>query len=151
MRVKHFIISLCLSYTCSAQYAVHIPRADATSSGVTTGLQTVLERSQVLAGRTNSTVRPVSNGNGAKITTRLISPLGGRPTAIRVNVKSNFDFVGARFQGHSDETFYGVWEYPWSDKLDDNGVMFDLKGVGNSDGVNWVGNSLVQTRAGSVC
>jgi len=34
-------------------------------------------------------------------------------------------------------TFYGVWEYPFSNQLSNTGVSFDLKGVGNSEGINW--------------
>jgi len=30
-----------------------------------------------------------------------------------------------------------VWEYPWDTQLTNAGVEFDLKGLGDSDGVNW--------------
>lgn len=56
-----------------------------------------------------------------------------------MNTSSNF--VGARFGASPESKFFGVWEYPWHEdstyQLDNAGVAFELKGLGNSEGANW--------------
>lgn len=136
MKLKQLALALCCSSISFARYATHVPRSNSGALTVRNGYKTVLDKSQIVVGNSNTTVKPVT-GNEAKIDTKLIAPLGGEPTTIRVDVESKFDFVGVKFNADDDDTFYGVWEYPWGDNLDDNGIMFDLKGVGNSDGVNW--------------
>ena len=50
---------------------------------------------------------------------------------------SNSSFIGARFIVSNTSVFYGVWEYPFNDRISNDNIEFDLKGLGNSVGVNW--------------
>jgi alpha-D-xyloside xylohydrolase len=122
--------------TFSSAHAVHVPRL-VSSPSIKHEINSILDSSQVLVGNANTTVAPATNSSTTKITTKLISPLGGPPTTIRVDINSKFDFVGVRFQGDKDQSFFGVWEYPWNNNLGDNGFEFDFKGLGVSTGVNW--------------
>lgn len=58
------------------------------------------------------------------------------PTVVQVSVNSTLDFVGAVFSTDAADVF-GVWEYPFAGAITNANVSFDLKGVGNSDGINW--------------
>ncbi|KAF4631457.1 hypothetical protein G7Y89_g6670 [Cudoniella acicularis] len=98
-----------------------------------------VNNSAVLVGTTNSSAVPVSASssgailnNGGQITYQNISR-----QVIKVQVNSNSSFIGARFSVAHDELFYGVWEYPFSYRLANTNVSFDLKGVANGEGINW--------------
>ncbi|KAI9707856.1 MAG: hypothetical protein M1820_004462 [Bogoriella megaspora] len=99
----------------------------------------VVNNSAILLGRTNSSAAPVSalaSGeilkNAGQITTSQISP-----SIFKIEVNTTSQYVGARFTASNDDSFYGVWEYPWSQQLDNANVSFELKGLGNSEGINW--------------
>lgn len=55
----------------------------------------------------------------------------------RIEVKSSKPYVGAKFTNSDQEYFYGVWEYLLSGSLINSNVLFDLKGIGRSEGINW--------------
>ena len=93
----------------------------------------VVNNSAILAGSTNSTARPVAASSSSDIVTYSWLT----PCVVKVQVNTDTNFVGARFSASEDDLFYGVWEYPWFDQITNTNVEFDLKGVGNSDGVNW--------------
>ena len=101
--------------------------------------ETLVRNSAILAGNANSSVVPVSasssgeisNSGGHIITTKLSA------TVFKVEVNTSSQFVGSRFSTNNKASFYGVWEYPWFQRLDNANVSFELKGLGNSDGVNW--------------
>lgn len=59
------------------------------------------------------------------------------PTFVKVEVTMDRKYVGSRFTIPPGHYVYGVWEYPWFEGLTNENVSFDLKGVGDSDGVNW--------------
>lgn len=60
---------------------------------------------------------------------------------VNISVNTSSNFVGARFGASPGSKFFGVWEYPWYEdstyQLDNAGVAFELKGLGNSEGANW--------------
>jgi len=93
--------------------------------------KSVVNNSAILVGSTNSSVTPIAASSG-QITYKNISP-----QVVKVEVTSNVSSIGARFNTPSNELFYGVWEYPFSNQLTNTNVSFDFKGVGNSDGINW--------------
>jgi alpha-D-xyloside xylohydrolase len=119
--------------------ANHFPSPAPYSIVLENGHNVVVNNSAILAGSANSTARPVTasssgeiSNNGGQITLTKINS-----NVVKVEVNSNLNFVGARFSVSDDDLFYGVWEYPWFDQITNSNVEFDLKGVGNSDGVNW--------------
>ncbi|KAK5129682.1 hypothetical protein LTR08_002974 [Meristemomyces frigidus] len=59
------------------------------------------------------------------------------PQVAKITINTTSPFVGARFSAAASDNFYGVWEYPWNTALDNAGVEFDLKGLGDSAGINW--------------
>ena len=91
----------------------------------------IVNNSAILTGSTNSSTSPITNNNGQVTYTNLNANI------VKVEVTTNFSFIGAQFSVSSTDLFYGVWEYPWFDQITNTNVEFDLKGVGNSDGVNW--------------
>lgn len=98
----------------------------------------IIDNSAILAGKTNDTTSPVpksssSSTNGVHITKQHPS---SRVLKVQVS-SSNHTALGARFTTSKDELFYGVWEYPFSNKLTNQDITFDLKGVGNAEGINW--------------
>lgn len=109
------------------------------SLDVSSGSQTVYN-SAILAGSSNNSAKAVSASSSGKITDNggQISAMLVNPNVAKVSVNTTSDFVGARFTTSSDKNFYGVWEYPWNNiQLTNANVSFDLKGLGDSDGVNW--------------
>jgi alpha-D-xyloside xylohydrolase len=98
-----------------------------------------IENTAILAGNDNNTATPVSatkngvlkNGHG-HISIDIFNS-----QVAKVTLETDYKFVGARFSGNDKCDFYGVWEYPWNDHLTNNGIKFDLKGLGDSQGVNW--------------
>lgn len=94
----------------------------------------------ILVGDQNTTAGPVSttsdgafkSGHG-KVSTDVLES-----NVVKVTINTTSNFVGAHFKANDDTTrYYGVWEYPFSRQLDNAGVAFDLKGVGNDEGINW--------------
>jgi alpha-D-xyloside xylohydrolase len=98
-----------------------------------------IQNSAIFAGPTNATVNPVfasSSGaivnNGGQISWRSLNP-----QVVQVTVDSKSAFTGAQFTVAPSDHFFGVWEYPWSDQITNNGVEYQLLGLGTKTGVNW--------------
>jgi alpha-glucosidase (family GH31 glycosyl hydrolase) len=98
-----------------------------------------IHNTAILAGNTNLSAAPISasttgvlKNNHGQISFSIINA-----QVAKVSVQTDYKFVGARFQGSESSKLYGVWEYPWSDQLTNNGIKFDIKGIGDSQGVNW--------------
>ncbi|KAI7204368.1 hypothetical protein KC352_g18537, partial [Hortaea werneckii] len=98
-----------------------------------------VHNSAILVGGTNSSASPVAASASGKFANNQgqVAWESVNSQVARVTVNTSSSFVGARFFAEAGDRFYGVWEYPWDDKLDNAGIEFDLKGVGNSEGVNW--------------
>lgn len=101
--------------------------------------QQQIQNTAVLAGSTNSTATAISasekgvlKNNHGHISFSVVND-----QVVKVSMETDFNFVGAQFEGSDSANFYGVWEYPWNDRLTNNGIKFDLKGTGDSRGVNW--------------
>ncbi|KAF2634971.1 hypothetical protein P280DRAFT_511566 [Massarina eburnea CBS 473.64] len=96
------------------------------------GTSLLVNNSAILSGPQNTTVTPLQN-----ITTGL-SYTFLTPSVAKITLNTSSAFHGARFTSSSPSTrFFGVWEYPFNGKIDNEGVAFDLKGVGNEVGINW--------------
>lgn len=130
----------CASFVsfASAQYTLDITGTSPFSLVIKSPDCTVVSNTAVLVGASNTTTAAVteSNGqisnNGGQITATLISP-----TIAKVEVNSNYNFVGAQFATSPSEKLYGVWEYPFNHKITSNNVSFNIMGVGNEVGINW--------------
>lgn len=93
-------------------------------------------------GNDNTTLTTVNIDNDGTIfshdnTTGTISFKCISPSIAQVTVKTSKPFVGGRVTNSPDNHFYGVWEYPWDNAIDNRNITFEIKGVGNSAGVNW--------------
>ncbi|KAI7474541.1 hypothetical protein KC357_g5200 [Hortaea werneckii] len=98
-----------------------------------------VHNSAVLVGGTNNSASPVAAFTSGQFadTQGQVAWDSVNSQVVRVTVNTSSSFVGARFSSDAADRFYGVWEYPWDDQLDNAGIEFELKGVGNSEGVNW--------------
>lgn len=105
------------------------------------GNKTVVVNDGVVGGSSNTSLNLLStdatgsinnNETSGTITSKLITP-----SIARVEVNTSSEFVGARFAIAKDERIFGLWEYPWNGTLVNKDLLFDLKGVGNADGINW--------------
>ncbi|TAQ91313.1 hypothetical protein B7494_g295 [Chlorociboria aeruginascens] len=94
---------------------------------------TVVNNNAILTGSSNATVTPITTSTKG-VTIKHVA-LNSEVTKIQVT--TNVSFIGAQFTVPSDTLFYGVWEYPFSGKLENNGISFNLKGVANNVGINW--------------
>ena len=138
--MRHLLILYAIAFSLPSSSLTHAPSSPAPYSIVLeSGHEIMVNNSAILAGATNSTAIPVTasssgviSNNGGKITYERINS-----QVVKVQVNTDSDFVGARFSVCDDELFYGVWEYPWFEQITNTNVEFDLKGTGNSDGVNW--------------
>lgn len=104
------------------------------------GNKTVVVNDGVVGGNSNTTFSLLStdatgsitnNETSGTITSKLITP-----SVAKVEVNTSSSYVGARFAIAKDERIFGLWEYPWNGTLLNKDLMFDLKGVGNTDGIN---------------
>lgn len=95
------------------------------------GYTTLVDNSAILAGRQNITVSPIDNS------TSSLSYTFVTPSVAKITVNSSKAFIGAEFSSASNARFFGVWEYPFNNQIDNRNVSFDLKGVGNNVGINW--------------
>ena len=122
-----------------AQYSVTVSGTSPFSLAVQSNGSTVVSNSAILAGATNDTTSAVSAASDGTIASNggVISWKQLSAQIVRVEVNSSLPYTGATFVGGTKDLFYGVWEYPWYEKIVNSNVSFDLKGVGNSDGVNW--------------
>ena len=128
----------CTNATEAPELSVSVAGTAPFSLDIHYGSETV-QNSAILIGTANSTAAPVSASNsgalannGGQISATIISP-----QVVKVSLNTTSNFVGARFSASEETNFYGVWEYPWFEQINNTGVEFDLKGVGNSEGVNW--------------
>ncbi|KAE9978612.1 hypothetical protein EG327_007342 [Venturia inaequalis] len=105
------------------------------------GNKTVVVNDGVIGGISNTTFNLLStdgtgsitnNETSGTITSTLITP-----SIARVEVNTSSEYVGARFAIAKDERIFGLWEYPWNGTLINKDLLFDLKGVGDADGINW--------------
>ncbi|CAJ2509967.1 Uu.00g058670.m01.CDS01 [Anthostomella pinea] len=121
-----------------AQPSISVSSNSPFSLSVHYGRQTV-HNSAILAGNTNSSVTPISASSAGSIANGAgqISATVINPQVARISVNTISGFVGARFTASNSSKFYGVWEYPWYNRLDNAGIEFDFKGLGDSDGINW--------------
>lgn len=104
------------------------------SNGLTIsdGNITVVHNSAILAGKQNTTVSALKNATQG-LTYSLITP-----TVAKVQLNTSSAFHGARFSDEVTTHFYGVWEYPFHYQISNKNISFDLKGVANNLGINWV-------------
>ncbi|OCL10996.1 glycoside hydrolase family 31 protein [Glonium stellatum] len=137
LRLLHFLVILAPSV--SSKYSISVSRSSPFSLLIKDGQDVFVENTAILVGTTNSTVKPVvasSSGripnNGGQITARMISP-----TVAKIEVNSSYPFVGAQFSVGPEDFIYGVWEYPFFESISNTNVSFDLKGLGNAEGLNW--------------
>ena len=99
-----------------------------------------VENSAVLVGNTNGSVSAVSTSDDGTITGKdgSITYSAINSQVVKVSVNTTASFTGARFSTDERDHFYGVWEYPFLNRqLINDGVDFELKGVGNAEGINW--------------
>jgi alpha-glucosidase (family GH31 glycosyl hydrolase) len=126
-----FLVSL-LALVPSAFSVYTISLSPTNGLIISDGNRTVVNNSAILSGNTNATV------TGLKNTTQGLSYSLITSTVAKVALNTSSNFNGARFSTDSDEHFYGVWEYPWKDQITNKNISFELKGVGNNVGINWV-------------
>src|ERR1700712_2279546 len=107
---------------------------------LSSGNKTVVVNDGVVGGYSNTSTSLLftdytgsitNNETSGTITSKLIAP-----SIVRIEVNTSSDYVGARFAIAKDERIFGLWEYPWNGSLLNSELMFDLKGVGNADGIN---------------
>lgn len=120
----------------SSEYSISISKGSPFSLLVKDGKDIIV--TAILAGATNSTVKTVSASSprrmpnsGGQITARMISP-----AIAKIQVGSSYPFLGAQFTTDPEDFIYEVWEYPFFESISNANVSFDLKGVGNADGIN---------------
>lgn len=103
------------------------------SSGllITDGNSTLVNNTAILAGGRNTTFEVLKN------TTKGVNFSFLTPTVARVELNTSNAFHGARFSTSETARYYGVWEYPFNNRIDNANTFFDLKGVGNNIGINW--------------
>ncbi|KAF2013491.1 glycoside hydrolase family 31 protein [Aaosphaeria arxii CBS 175.79] len=99
---------------------------------ISDGNKTVVNNAAILSGTQNTTVSALKNATQG-LTYELITP-----TVAKVQLNTTANFHGARFTAEPDTHFFGVWEYPFNYQITNKNVSFDLKGVGNNVGINWV-------------
>ena len=136
----HFLRRLALALSLvPLSFAGFTPSPAPYSIILENGHNIVVNNSAILVGPTNSTQNPVKasssgtiSNNGGKITHSKLNS-----NVIKVEVNTNTKFVGARFNVGDDSLFYSAWKYPWFDQITNTNIEFDLKGTGDSDGVNW--------------
>jgi alpha-D-xyloside xylohydrolase len=88
--------------------------------------------SSLTAASTDGHGQITNNGTSGTILAKMITP-----TIARVEVNTTSTIVSARFVISNEEKVYGLWEYPWGGSLHNRNVSFELKGVGNAEGINW--------------
>lgn len=98
-----------------------------------------VENSAILVGETNRSAVPVSASSDGTIANNAgqISYSILNSQVVRVEINTTSPFVGARFTDDPETHFYGIWEYPFLNRhLVNDGMQFEIKGVGDSQGVN---------------
>ncbi|KAF2468034.1 uncharacterized protein BDR25DRAFT_373568 [Lindgomyces ingoldianus] len=109
----------------------HITLTKSYGLAITDGNRTIVNNSVILAGSQNTTASALRN-NTQQLSYSFITP-----TVAKVQLNTTYPFLGARFTTATSSHFYGVWEYPFSAQITNKNVSFDLKGVGNAEGINW--------------
>lgn len=121
---------LALAPTTLSEYTIRLTPSNGLE--ISDGNRTVVKNSAILSGNQNTTVSPIKNSTEG-LSYSLITP-----TIAKIQLDTSSAFHGARFSTDSDTHFYGVWEYPFNYQITNKNVSFDLKGVGNNVGINWV-------------
>ncbi|KAF2456052.1 glycosyl hydrolases family 31-domain-containing protein [Lineolata rhizophorae] len=126
--------------SCVAQYSLSVTGTSPYSLAVQLENQTLVANNAVLTGAANSSTAAISASISGQFTNSSgeISAAMLSSTIAKIDVNTANSFVGAQFSTSVDEDIFGVWEYPWSLALSNNNVSFDLKGVANNEGMNWV-------------
>ena len=122
-----FSLSISVSSTSPLALSIHYGRE-------------VINNVAILGGQTNSSAIPLSSSrdgtlpnHAGQVTWDVVNS-----QVAKITVNTTYEFLGARFSAPESSYFYGVWEYPWNDaQLTNAGVEFDIKGLGDSQGVNW--------------
>jgi alpha-D-xyloside xylohydrolase len=98
-----------------------------------------VNNSAVLTGSSSSTAQPVALSPSGSIANQgdQINYHWHNSNVVKVQVTSSSAYIGASFAASTDDLFYGVWEYPFFDQITNTNVVFEIKGVGNEDGINW--------------
>ncbi|KUJ17467.1 uncharacterized protein LY89DRAFT_733318 [Mollisia scopiformis] len=100
---------------------------------ITANGQAIVNNIAVLVGNTNTSLTPItSSTEGVELSWQ---PLKNH--VIKIEVETNYTFVGAQFTIPEEDKFFGVWEYPFNGQLDNSNASFEDIGVGNEDGINW--------------
>ncbi|KAI9730865.1 MAG: hypothetical protein M1834_005583 [Cirrosporium novae-zelandiae] len=122
-----------------AQYFISVNNTSPFSLSVHSGVDVIVQNSAILTGSTNSSTQAISASTSGTIVNQggQISWILIDPSIVKVSINSSNPFVGAQFDIDPIDFFYGVWEYPWFDSIENTNVSFELKGVGNSEGINW--------------
>lgn len=120
------------AFAPSAYSAYTISHTNSNGLIISDGNTTVVHNSAILAGSQNTTVSTLKNA------TQGLQYSFITPTVAKVQLNTSSLFHGARFSADKDAHFYGVWEYPFGYQISNKNISFDLKGVGNNVGINWV-------------
>ncbi|KAF2186991.1 glycoside hydrolase family 31 protein [Zopfia rhizophila CBS 207.26] len=128
-----------LSALIPAVFSYNITLQSPYGLAIIDGNTTIVNNSAILVGNQNTTTRPLGPYNAPTLpnNTEYIDYRFITPTIAKIQLNTSFNFVGARFTADPDSHFVGVWEYPWSNQITNKNVSYDLKGVGNSEGINW--------------
>lgn len=123
----------------AARYELSISSTSPYSLAVSQDDRTVVDSIEILSGIFNYTATSVSASdageianNGGQIAAEFLSEIVAR---IQVNASSSY--VGAEISNAEDALSYGVWEYPWYGKVANENITYEIKGIGEAEGVNW--------------
>ncbi|OJD36498.1 glycoside hydrolase family 31 protein [Diplodia corticola] len=122
-----------------ARYDLSISNTSPYTLAITQNNQTVVNAIEILTGAFNYTATAVtaseagdiSDGRG-HIATEFVTD-----TVAKIQINATSPYVGADISGDSDALSYGVWEYPWHGKLSNEHVTYEIKGIGEMEGINW--------------
>ncbi|PVI04064.1 glycoside hydrolase family 31 protein [Periconia macrospinosa] len=127
-------LSALLSLSAFTPFALcnyEIVRTPSNGLRILDGNTTLVDNAAILAGGQNTTVSPIDNSTSS-LAYNFITP-----SVAKITINSSYAFIGAKFSSASNAHFFGVWEYPFNNRIDNRNVSFDLKGVGNNVGINW--------------
>ncbi|KAL0262672.1 hypothetical protein SLS55_001642 [Diplodia seriata] len=118
----------------AARYELSTPNASPYSFAVTEGNRTVVSSIEILTSASDYNATPVSASSAAEvdIAAEFVSD-----TVAKIQINASSAYVGAAISGDSDALSYGVWEYPWHGKVSNENVTYEIKGLGEMEGINW--------------
>ncbi|RDL38731.1 Glycoside hydrolase family 31 protein [Venustampulla echinocandica] len=130
--------ALFLGSPCMGIATASLQSPDTYSIRINTPKGGLIDNDAILAGKTNDTTSAVPRSSSAGTNGVQITQQHPSSQILKVQVSSsNHSAIGARFTTSKDGLFYGVWEYPFSNQLTNQNITFDLKGIGNAEGINW--------------